>query len=108
MVHPIPKLQAYTLKSVPLADPTAAPTTIADVQSEVRVRPLARGDLFEWVVRWEQATTLFRAPVDGSAAPAAVNVSAAELHAPVANETTTVLAVRPSALSPPQLEAIPR
>jgi hypothetical protein len=108
MVHPIPKLQAYALISVPLADPGATPTKIADVESEVRVRPLAQGGLFEWVVRWQGTTTLFRAPVDGSALPTAVPVSAAELHAPVANETTTVLAVRPTSLSAPELEAIPR
>jgi hypothetical protein len=108
MVHPIPKLQAYTIKSVPIDDPTAAPTQIANVESEVRVRPVAQGGLFEWVVRWQGATTLFRAPVDGSALPTAVPMSAVELHAPVATETTTVLAVRPTSLSAPELETIPR
>ncbi|MCC6668911.1 MAG: hypothetical protein IT375_34515 [Polyangiaceae bacterium] len=32
-VHPIPKLQDYTLRAVPLATPTAAATKIGDVQS---------------------------------------------------------------------------
>jgi hypothetical protein len=106
MVHPIPKLQAYTLKSVPLSDPLATPVTIASVQSDARVRPTASGELFEWVVRWEGATTLHRAAADGSSAPNAVPVSAAELHAPVANAVATVLAIRPVAGAAPELETV--
>jgi hypothetical protein len=107
-VHPVPKLQAYTLRSLPLSDPTATPATIAEVMSDKRVRPTAAGALFEWVVSWGGATTLHRALADGSAPPVSVPVSAAELFAPVANEKASVLAVRPTAGAPAELVAIPR
>ncbi len=107
-VHPVPKLQAYAIATVPLSDPLATPTVVANVESDTRVRPSAGGGWFEWVVRREQTVTLHRAAADTSAAAITIPLDAAELHAPVANDTTTLLAVRPSAGAAPELSAVPR
>ncbi|MBI3205416.1 MAG: hypothetical protein HYZ29_28005 [Myxococcales bacterium] len=108
-VHPIPKLQDYTLRAVPLATPTATATKIADVQSDQAVRPTARAGVAEWVVRWQGVSSLYRAALDGSTAPQKQDLgTAAVLHAPSSSSSMTVLAVRQTATSAPALVAIPR
>lgn len=108
-VHPIPKLQDYTLRAVPLAMPTAAATKIADVQSDQAVRPTARAGVAEWVVRWQGVSSLYRAALDGSSAPQKQDLgTAAVLHAPSSSSSMTVLAVRQTTTSAPALVAIPR
>ncbi len=109
VVHPIPKLQEYTLRAVPLATPAASGVKIADVQSDQAMRPTARAGVAEWVVRWQGVSSLYRAALDGSTAPQKQDLGgAAVLHAPSSSSSMTVLAVRQTTASTPVLVAIPR
>jgi hypothetical protein len=108
-VHPVPKLQHYSILAVPLTTPTAAGSLVADVTSDQSVRPTASSGLVEWVVRDEGQNSLWRAPLDTSAPPSVLPLPGAEvLHAPSASQLMTVLAVREIPTSEPELVAIPR
>jgi hypothetical protein len=108
-VHPVPKLQDYSLMVVPLTTLEAPGVELAHVTSDVSVRPTASTGLIEWVVRDEGVNTLWRAPIDDSTAPQQIPLQSAEvLHAPSASSMMTVLAVRATATDSPELVAIPR
>ena len=70
-VHPQPKLQAYNLKAGTLANP-AADRLVAFVEYEAAepARPAVAGNTIEWIANPTGATSLFRAPLDGSTLPA--------------------------------------
>ncbi|MBK7585463.1 MAG: hypothetical protein IPI67_35420 [Myxococcales bacterium] len=108
-VHPVPKLQEYTIRAVPITTLMAPGIEIASVQSEQAVRPTAHAGVAEWVVRWSSQSTLWRAELDGSKPPLALQLGSIEvLHAPSSASSMTVLAVRKTAASAPALLAIPR
>jgi hypothetical protein len=108
-VHPVPKLQEYSIMAVELTALGAPGVKLADVQSEQAVRPTARAGVAEWVVRWSSQSSLWRAALDGSTAPQQLNLgSVAVLHAPSSSSSMTVLAVRKTAASAPALVAVPR
>jgi hypothetical protein len=105
-VHPVPKLQDYSIQAVPLSTLGAAGKEIAHVQSEQAVRPTAHGGKVEWVVRWGQSA-LWRAALDQSTPPVQIPLgSAAVLHAPAATGSMTVLAASPTAGAPPALISV--
>ncbi len=94
-VHPVPKLQEYSLMAVPLAAVDQPGTEISHVSSDQAVRPTASAGLVEWVVRDSGQNSLWRSLADGSGTPSAIPLSGAEvLHAPSASAKLTVLAVR--------------
>ncbi|MCE7893706.1 MAG: hypothetical protein DYH12_29085, partial [Sorangiineae bacterium PRO1] len=108
-VHPVPKLQEYSIVAVPMTTLTSPGLKLADVQSEVAVRPTASAGVAEWVVRWGGQSSLWRAALDGATPPAEQSLgSLAVLHAPSASSSMTVLAVEKTAGSAPALLAIPR
>jgi hypothetical protein len=106
-VHPVPKLQDYTIRAVPIATPSAAAREIAHVQSMDAVRPTAAGGHVEWVSRGSATSSLFRAALDGSGIVVPVALPGiAVAHAPVSTASFTVLAVRPMQNSAPRLDLI--
>jgi hypothetical protein len=106
-VHPVPKLQQYTIRAVPIATPSAAALEIANVQSLDAVRPTASGGHVEWVSRSGAASSLFQAALDGSGTIVPIELPGiAVAHAPVSTAGFTVLAVRPMQDSAPRLDLI--
>jgi hypothetical protein len=106
-VHPVPKLQDYTIRAVPIVTPNAAAREIAHVQSLDAVRPTASGAHVEWVSRESGTSNLFQAALDGSATVIPVALPGiAVAHAPVSTARFTVLAVRPTQTSVPRLDLI--
>jgi len=106
-VHPVPKLQDYTIRAVPIITPSAAAREIAHVQSMDAVRPTASGAHVEWVSRGSATSSLFQAALDGSATIVPVALPGiAVAHAPVSTARFTVLAVRPTQTSVPRLDLI--
>jgi len=106
-VHPLPKLEMYTLKVIALDALDGEGTTIAEVSSEPPyVRPTLVDGVFEWVVR-DGGTTLWRAPTDLSAPPTKVEgLDGLELFAPVATSAFTILATTKS--GPVELTVVAR
>ena len=106
-VHPVPKLQDYTIQAVPLSTLGAAGKEIAHVQSEQAVRPTARAGRVEWVVRWGGQSALWRAALDQASAPEQIQLgNLAVLHAPASAGSMTVLAARATSSAPPTLISV--
>ena len=112
-IHPEPKLQAYAVKSGQLAAAAAADRTIATVEyvSNTYARPSLSGVTLEWVANPYGLTRLYRAPLDGSAAPVVVGgLDGLRLYAPASTPGFSVLAAAPRSASTalPRLRAIAR
>jgi len=106
-VHPVPKLQDYTIRAVPIATPSAAAREIAHVQSMDAVRPTAAGGRVEWVARAASGSRLFQAALVGAATVVPNELPGiAVAHAPVSTTDFTVLAVRQMQNSVPRLDLI--
>lgn len=105
-VHPVPKLQDYTIRAVPIATPSADAREIAHVTSLDAVRPTANAGHVEWVSRYS-TTMLFQAPLDGSGPVVPVALPGiAVAHAPVSTPRFTVLAVRQMQNDVPRLDLV--
>jgi len=108
-VHPVPKLQEYTIKAVPLAALLGPDVLVASVSSDQAVRPTARAGLAEWVVRSNGKSALWRAALDATTPPKEIALGSVEvIHAPSSTSNMTVLAVRKTVGATPALVAIPR
>jgi hypothetical protein len=106
-VHPVPKLQQYTIAAVPISTPSADAREIAQVQSFDAVRPTAGSGHVEWVSRGSATTSIFRAALDGTGTVVPLELPGiAVAHAPVSTAGLTVLAVRQMQTSAPHLELI--
>ena len=108
-VHPVPKFQEYTLRSLELTALDTEPVTIASVRSDrPTVRPIARGNFVEWVERpLDQTSRLYRAELDKPPAPIAVSgLDGLELFAPAASKALTIIAVQPLTGGAPTLRAV--
>lgn len=94
-IHPEPKLVAYDLKVGPLFGRPSADRLVANVtlMSSDYARPAVSGGMLEWVANPEGRTALYRAPLDGSAAPLRVGgLDDLQLFAPAPSAGFTVLA----------------
>ena len=94
-VHPEPKLVAYDLKVGPLFGQPSADRLVANVtfMSTEYARPAVSGGMLEWVANPDGRTALYRAPLDGSAAPLRVGgLDDLQLFAPALSSGFTVLA----------------
>lgn len=117
-IHPEPKLVAYELRSGNVLGDPATDRTIAQVNytSSAYARPALAGSILEWVANPDGRTTLWRAPADGSAPPAAVRgLEDLRLYAPAPTSSGTdrgftVLATSRSGApdSLPRLRAVTR
>ena len=117
-IHPEPKLVAYKLRSGNVIGNPASDRTIAKVEyaSSEYVRPALAGGIIEWIANPDGVTRLYRAPADGSAAPAVVSgLDDLRLYAPAPTTSGTdhgftVLATARSGGSDPvpRLRAVPR
>ena len=113
IIHPEPKLQAYGVKSGQLAAAATGDRTIATVEyvSTTYARPSLTGSTLEWVANPDGPTRLYRAPLDGSSAPAVVGgLDGLRLYAPASTSAFSVLATAPQAASAalPRLRAVAR
>ncbi len=110
-IHPEPKLVLYQLKVGAIAAPPASDRLVADVRylSSEYARPAVSGATIEWVANPDGNTVLWRAPADGSVAPAAVaGLDGLVLYAPAPTAAFTVLAAASSPDFSPRLRAVGR
>jgi hypothetical protein len=110
-VHPVPKMQEYTLRFAELATLEAEAVTIGRVTSDrPTVRPVTRNALVEWVERpVGSGSLLHRVELGAGRAPVTVSgLEGLELFAPAASGAITVIAVRPLAGGAPTLRAFER
>jgi hypothetical protein len=112
-IHPEPKLQVYALKSGPLLGAPDADRTVATITSisTTYARPALTGGTLEWVGNPDGIMRLYRAPLDGSAAPVVVSgLDGLRLYAPASTRTFTILAAAPKTASAalPRLRAVAR
>lgn len=100
-VRPMPKLSGYTIRVLSLDTPNDDAALLGQVGTDPpTIRPIARGDIVEWVEYVDFRSTLWRAPVDLSTPPIAVDgLRGLDLYAPVATDEFTVLAARRTDLS---------
>src|SRR5688572_9874835 len=72
-VRPMPKLSGYKIFVLPLDTPNGVAALLGQVGTDPpTIRPMARGDIIEWVEYVDFRSTLWRAPVDLSTPPIAV------------------------------------
>ncbi len=113
-IHPEPKLQAYELRTGRVVGDPTEDRAIAKVDyvSSSHARPALAGGTLEWIANPAGTTRLYRAPVDGSAAPLVVTgLDDLHLYAPAAVAGFTVLAVAAQtggSDSLPRLRSVPR
>jgi hypothetical protein len=110
-VHPEPKLVEYVLRSGTIAADPATDVTIADVKyvSDQYARPAVHGATLEWIANPDGVTAMWRAPVDGSAAPAKVSgLEGLTLYAPAPSDDFSVVAAVATAAPDPKLVVVPR
>jgi hypothetical protein len=114
-IHPEPKLVEYQLKAGAIGAEPATDRVIADVRyvASDYARPAAFSGTLEWIANPDGQTVLWRAPADGSAAPAAVSgLDGLVLYAPAPSAGFTILAAAAAAASAPdfspRLRAVPR
>ena len=117
-IHPEPKLLSYELRTGDVLGNPASDRTIARVEyaSSEYARPALAGSTLEWIANPDGITRLYRAPADGSAAPAVVRgLEDLRLYAPAPTTSGsergfTVLATARSGASDsvPRLRAVAR
>ena len=105
-VHPVPKLQDYTIRAVPLATPTAPATEVAHVMSYESVRPTVAAGHAEWVSRDSAGNSLYQADFAGSGPVQVPLQGISTVHAPISTARLTILAVRPMIDSVPRLDVV--
>jgi hypothetical protein len=91
-IHPEPKLVSYVLRTGLAAGDPATDRSIAQINyvSAQVARPALAGSVIEWVANPDGRTTLWRAPADGSVAPAAVSgLDDLRLYAPAPTSSGT-------------------
>jgi hypothetical protein len=113
-IHPEPKFENYELRSGRIVGDPAADLSISKVvyAGAEPARPTVVGSIIEWVANPDGTTTLYRAPVDASGAPAAVKgLESFHLHAPAPTTAGfTIVATSRVGASEivPRLRAVPR
>ncbi len=97
LVHPEPKLVAYDLRLVDIDDSFMDSVLVESIKTALPyIRPVARGELLEWVALVEDVgPALWRMRTDAVAVPVLVQeASSINRFAPVASETMTFVGVQ--------------